>query len=286
MDISYVQKILFFLLKLFQLISDLGMAVFVSLIGALFAIGYGIYLICISERMRIIETIHPDNEVEIRKRRSSSIMQDFSIIVNIISQTKYLRLFLLVLVAYAVLFSFISQIIIFRPDVSFSRVYGVTIPSSKMTPCCNAHGFVPMFTAYLSDNLIIFIIPVNLVLAVVLSTLVGVNIALAAYMFQNRAKKMDNKSNILYSGGIGGATTGLLTACPICAGTFFSMIVGLVVGASSASAVAGVVTATTTLAPFQMLFILISIPTLLISPYLTIKSLKNNIEQYGSWHCY
>ena len=260
--------------KIVQLISDLGMAVFVSLTGALFAIGYGIYLICISERMRIIETIHPDNEVEIRKRRSSSIMQDFSIIVNIISQTKFLRLFLLVLVAYAVLFSFISQIIIFRPDVSFSRVYGVTIPSWKMTLCCNAPGFVPMFTAYLSDNLIIFIIPVNLVLAVILSTLVGLNIVLAVYMFQNRAKKMDNKSDILYSGGIGGATTGLLTACPICAGTFFSMIVGLVIGASSASSLAGVVTATTTLAPFQMVFILISIPTLLISPYLTIKSLK------------
>jgi hypothetical protein len=178
------------------------------------------------------------------------------------------------IVAYALLFSFISQIIIFRPDVSFSHLYGVTIPSWKITPCCNAPGFVPMFTAYLSDNLIIFIIPVNLVLAVVLSTLVGVNIALSAYMFQNRAKKMNNKSNILYSGGLGGATTGLLTACPICAGTFFSMIVGLVIGASSASAVAGVVTATTTLAPFQMLFIIISIPTLLISPYLTIKSLK------------
>ena len=262
--------------KIIQLISDLGMAVFVSLVGALFAIGYGIYLICISERIRIIETIHPDNEVELRKRsrRSSSIMQEFSIVVNIISQTKYLRLFLLVSVAYAVLFSFISQIIIFRPDVSFSHVYGVTIPSWKITPCCNAPGFVPTFTAYLSDNLIIFIIPVNLVLAVVLSTLVGVNIALAAYMFQNRAKKMDNKSNILYSGGIGGATTGLLTACPICAGTFFSMIVGLVIGASSASAVAGVVTATTTLAPFQMIFIIISILTLLISPYLTIKSIK------------
>jgi hypothetical protein len=263
--------------RIIQLISDLGMAVFVSLVVALFAIGYGIYLVCKSERMRIIETIHPDNEVEIRKRRSSSIMQDLSIVVNIISQTKYLRLFLLVLVAYAVLFSFISQIIIFRPDVSFSHVYGVTIPSWKITPCCNAPGFVPMFTAYLSDNLIIFIIPVNLVLAVILSTLVGVNIALAAYMFQNRAKKMkkmNNKSNILYSGGLGGATTGLLTACPICAGTFFSMIVGLVIGASSASAVAGVVAATTTLAPFQMLFILISIPTLLISPYLTIKSLK------------
>ena len=72
--------------KIIQLISDLGVAVFVSLVGALFAIGYGIYLVCTSERMRIIETIHPDNEVEIRKRsrRSSSIMQDLSIVVNII----------------------------------------------------------------------------------------------------------------------------------------------------------------------------------------------------------
>jgi hypothetical protein len=85
--------------KIIQLISDLGIAVLVSLVGALFAIGYGIYLICISERIRIIEIIHPDNEVEIRKRsrRSSSIIQDFSIVVNIISQTRYLRLFLLVL---------------------------------------------------------------------------------------------------------------------------------------------------------------------------------------------
>jgi len=33
--------------KIVQLISDLGMAVFVSLTGALFAIGYGIYIICI-----------------------------------------------------------------------------------------------------------------------------------------------------------------------------------------------------------------------------------------------
>src|SRR5712692_2728104 len=77
--------------KIIRLISDLGMAVLVSLVGALFAIGYGIYLVCISERMKTIETIHSDNEIEIR-RRSRSIT--LSIIVNIISQTKYLRLFL------------------------------------------------------------------------------------------------------------------------------------------------------------------------------------------------
>src|SRR5205823_1584546 len=156
--------------KIIQLISDLGLAVLVSLVGALFGIGYGIYRICISEKMRI-ENIHSSDDFKIR--RTSSIKACLPIIVNIISQTKYLRLFLLVLLTYAVLFSLISQIIIFRPDVSFSHIYGVVIPSSKIIPCCNAPGFVPMFTAYLSDNLIIFIIPINLLLVVTLSTLVG-----------------------------------------------------------------------------------------------------------------
>jgi len=273
--------------KIIQLISDLGMAVLVSLVGALFAIGYGIYRICLSERARTIQTIHPEKEVKLKRHGSSSIIAYLPIIVNIISQTKYLQIFLLALLSYAVLFSLISQIIIFRPDVSFSHIYGVIIPSWKITPCCGPAGLVPMFTAYLSDNLIIFIIPINLVLAIVLSTLVGVNIALAAYMFQNRGKHMNNdnnnnnKSNVPYSGGIGGATTGFLTACPICAGTFFSTLVGLITGASSASAAAAVVTATTTLAPFQVLFIMISIPTLIISPYFTIRNLKISPQQKG-----
>ena len=250
--------------KLIQLISDLGMAVLVLLAGGLFAIGYGIYRICMSERMKLTEPIPTNNDV--RKRRY------LTIIVSIISQTKYFRLFVLTSVAYAVVFCLISQIIIFRPDVSFSHIYGVSIPSWKITPCCNSPGYVPMFTAYLSDNLIIFIIPINLVLVVVLSTLVGVNISLAAYSFQNKNKKItNNNSNIRFSGGIGGAATGFFTACPTCAGTFFSTIVAMITGASSASAAAAAVTATT-LGPFQTLFIAISICILLISPYFTIKN--------------
>jgi len=260
--------------KLIQLISDLGMAVLVLLVGGLFAIGYGIYRICTSERMKITEPILTNNNA--RKRRFSRVVACLPIIVSIISQAKYFRLFVVTSVAYAVLFCLISQIIIFRPDVSFSHIYGVSIPSWKITPCCNSPGFVPMFTAYLSDNLIIFIIPINLVLVVVLSTLVGVNISLATYSFlhkNNKINKNSNNSNIPYSGGIGGAATGFFTACPTCAGTFFSTVVAMITGASSASAAAAAVTATT-LGPFQTLFVTVSICILLISPYLTIKNLK------------
>lgn len=249
------------------------MAVLLLLVGGLLAIGYGIYRICMSERMKITEPFPTNNDVS--KRRFSGVVAYLPIIVSIISQTKYFRLFVLTSITYAVVFCLISQIIIFRPDVLFSHIYGVSIPSWKITPCCNSPGYVPMFTAYLSDNLIIFIIPINLVLVVVLSTLVGVNISLAAYSLQNKNKKItsNKNSNIPYSGGIGGAATGFFTACPTCAGTFFSTIVAMITGASSASAAAAAITATT-LGPFQTLFITISICILLISPYLTIKNLK------------
>ena len=105
--------------------------------------------------------------------------------------------------------------IIYIPNVSFSEIYRITTPSWLITPCCSLPGFVPMFTAYLLDNLIIFIIPINLVLVLVLSTLVSINITLASYTFKNRAKNINN-NNSCFSGGIGGAASGLFTAYSTC----------------------------------------------------------------------
>jgi hypothetical protein len=175
------------------------------------------------------------------------------------------------LIAYGLLFAFVSQILIFRPGVSFSNIYHVTIPSWIITSCCNLPGLVPTFTAYLLDNLIIFIMPINLILTVILSTLVSVNITLALYMFQTSRSK--NTANNSCFSGIGIAM-GLFTACPTCAGTFFSTIAGLITaGTSGALATAG---ATSAIAPFQVLFIIISISVLLVSPYMTIKGVKRN----------
>lgn len=241
-------------------LSYLGLTVILFLIGSLITIGYGVYRICLSQKMKEVQSINTKRDI---------IMMTVPVIVDIISQRRrYQVVFVTVLLSYALLFALVSQIIIFKPGVSFSKIYQVAIPSWIVTPCCNLPGLVPTFTAYLSDDLIIFITPLNLILTVILSTLVSVNITLALYMFQTSRSK-NTANNSCFSGV--GIAMGLFTACPTCAGTFFSTITGLITaGTSSALATAS---ATSFIVPFQVLFIVISISVLLASPYLTIKAL-------------
>lgn len=262
--------------KISQSMSNLGLAVILFLIGSLAVIGYGVSRICLSEKIKI------QSSIDDKKKYNIGML--LQIVVDIISHTKRYRLvFIVVLLVYGLLFAFLSQIIIFRPYVSFSHIYQVRIPSWIITPCCNLPGLVPTFTAYISDNLIVFIIPINLILTVVLSTLVSVNITLVLYAFQNSRSKY-TKNNSCFSGI--GATAGLFTACPTCAGTFFSTIVGTITTAAGAPStlLATVVTpaALAALASFQVLFIIISIAIMLVSSYLTINSVKKSyLYTYG-----
>jgi hypothetical protein len=57
---------------------------------------------------------------------------------------------------------------------------------------------------------------------------------------------------------------GLFTGCPTCAGLFFANVLGG----------AGAVTLATGLASYQPLFILVSLPVLAVTPYLTARSLS------------
>jgi hypothetical protein len=256
--------------KTIQSVSALGMAVLLFLVGSLVLIGYSVYRICLAEKMKV------QSSINVKTGYNNGMF--LPIVVDIITQTKRYRLvFIIVLLAYALLFAFISQMIIFRPYVSFSHVYQVTIPSWIITPCCNLPGLVPTFTAYISDSLIVFIIPINLILTVVLSTLVSVNTTLALYVFQNSRSKSTKNNSCCFSGI--GAATGLFTACPTCAGTFFFTIVGTIIsaaGASSTLSAAAAPAAAAALAPFQILFIIISIAVLLVSSYVTINSIKKS----------
>jgi hypothetical protein len=258
--------------KTIQSVSALGMAVLLFLVGSLVLIGYSVYRICLAEKMKV------QSSINVKTGYNNGMF--LPIVVDIITQTKRYRLvFIIVLLAYALLFALISQMIIFRPYVSFSHVYQVTIPSWIITPCCNLPGLVPTFTAYISDSLIVFIIPINLILTVVLSTLVSVNTTLALYVFQNSRSKSTKNNSCCFSGI--GAATGLFTACPTCAGTFFFTIVGTIISAAGASstlvaAAAPAAAAAAALAPFQILFIIISIAVLLVSSYVTINSIKKS----------
>jgi hypothetical protein len=165
-------------------------------------------------------------------------------------------------IGYGIFFGFLSQIFVYRTDVSFSEK-GIVVPSTEIIPCCSAPGYVPMFTAYVTDHFLILVIPVNVMLATIVSALVGLNVALSVYAYRLR-QSLKTKNSII--GGIG-ATTGLFVGCPTCAGSLFSAFLGI--------GIAGAGTSAAVLAPFQTLFIAASIPALVIAPFLIARGIRS-----------
>jgi hypothetical protein len=164
-------------------------------------------------------------------------------------------------IGYGVFFAFLSQILVYRANVSFTEE-GIRVPSVEITPCCGAPGYVPMLTVYITDHFLIFVIPLNVILAAVVSALVGFNVALAVSTY--RLKKSLHATTSL-AGGVG-ATSGLFVGCPTCAGSIFSALVGV--------GVAGAGTSASVIAPFQTFFIAASIPALVAAPFLIARSIR------------
>ena len=143
-----------------------------------------------------------------------------------------------------------SGILVYQPEVIFSYHYDVVVPSAHITPCCGSPGYMPKIVAYLTEHIGIQVIPINLVLQVTVSYLVATNTALAVNAISITKK----------SGGLGsvGAATGLFIACPTCIGSFLSLFVG------ATSAVAFTIAVT----ELQTLFIAITIPILILTPFI------------------
>jgi hypothetical protein len=184
-------------------------------------------------------------------------------ITNAFSTNTYWKVMVIVAVAYGIFFGFLSQIFIYRNDISFSQ-QGIMIPSVNIVPCCNTPGYVPMFSAYLTDHFLILLIPLNLILAVIVSSLVGFNTALSLYAF-NSSRKIQSTKKVSFIGSVG-AASGLFVGCPTCAGSFFSALLGFGAVGESISL----------LASFQTVFIALSIPVLIIAPFIVARSIRTN----------
>ena len=161
-----------------------------------------------------------------------------------------MKVFIITFVIYGLFFSMTSGILVYQPEVIFSYHYGAEIPSAHITPCCGPLGYMPKIVAYLTEHIGIQVIPINLVLQVTVSYLVATNTALAVNAISITKK----------SGGLGsvGAATGLFIACPTCIGSFLSLFVG------ATSAVAFTIAVT----ELQTLFIAITIPILILTPFI------------------
>ncbi|MDQ4016749.1 MAG: hypothetical protein M3136_13410 [Thermoproteota archaeon] len=211
---------------------------------------YGSYIIFQSEQIRTT-TLGSTNSL------ISFITDAFS------SRNHYWKIMIVAAISYGIFFGFLSQILVYRGDVSFTE-REIKVPSLDLIPCCAPPGYMPMLTFYITDHFLILIIPLNVILATIVSLLVGFNVALSIFAFRLKKSLLQTKTSL--AAGIG-ATSGLFVGCPTCAGSLISALLGIgVVGAGGASA--------SVLAPFQTVFIAASIPALVVAPFLTARSIR------------
>jgi len=186
-----------------------------------------------------------------------------SFITRPFSDRNYWKMMIVAAISYGIFFGLLSQILVFRADVSFTEK-GIKVPSFDLIPCCAVPGYMPMLTVYITNHFLILIIPINVILATIVSLLVGFNVALSIFAFRLK-KSLQTKTSL--AAGIG-ATSGLFVGCPTCAGSLISALLGIgVAGAGGTSA--------SVLAPFQTLFIAASIPALVVAPFLIARSIKS-----------
>ena len=201
---------------------------------------------------------------------SYGVVQDawpsFALLVGrILGIRKYLRTLLISAMLYGLFYAAVSSIIIYRPDRNFATDYFAIIPSVVTTVCCDGPGFTPVFTVYLTDHLGLLLIPLNVILMIVISLLVGLNVALGHFTFDSKSKGV----SLRWVGGFG-AIIGLFGSCPTCAGLFLGSLIQT----------AGTEALAMTLAVYQAWFVGLTFSLLVGSNYLLIRNVRQAFYGY------
>jgi hypothetical protein len=186
-----------------------------------------------------------------------------SIIANTINNNRAKQIFVVSAIGYGIFFAFVSGIILYKPELNATD-YGFAVPHAEIAPCCDLPGYMPMILAFFTEHVGLQIIPLNFVLLVVVSFLVGLNFAISSKTFE-----LSRKGKSL---GAFGAITGLFVGCPTCAGTAFTMLFGLGTSATTVT-----LFLTSFEAQLQTLFIAISIPILLVTPLLMTRKIRSSL---------
>ena len=221
----------------FDSIQRIAYGFYIILLACLGAIAYGLYIF---HREKV-------------ERKEKDL---FTIIAITTWNSKSRKIFLATFIGYGIFFALASGTLVYQPEINFAKDLGQEVPGGFVAPCCGDAGYMPKIIYNLTEHVGLQIIPINFVLQVVVSYLVGLNtsIAISAYTI---SKKGRGASSI-------GAAAGLFIACPTCAGTFLSIFVGTASG----------IALTIALAQLQTLFIAISIPVLIITPFVMAKKIK------------
>lgn len=225
-----------------------------SAIGTIQRIAYGFYIILVVSFGAIAFGMYRYHREKVKNKG-----KDLSSIIALTTwNSKSRKIFVVTFIVYGIFFSLVSGTLVYQPEVSFSYHYGADIPSGFIAPCCDGPGYMPKIIIYLTDHIGLQIIPINLMLQVMVSYLVGLNLSIAVNA-HTISKKGRGASTI-------GAAAGLFIACATCAGTFLSIFIGTASGIALSIA----------LTQLQTVFIAVSIPILLVTPYIMAKKLRNS----------
>jgi hypothetical protein len=176
----------------------------------------------------------------------------------LLSLKKYRVYFSVAAVLYGLFFSYLTGVIVYEPSLDIAAPFRA--PSLLLSPCCDPTPlYSPTVVVYITSHLGILLIPLTVILLVAVSGLVGLNVALAAFAFDSRAR---TKSRV-WLGGLG-AIVGLFTGCPTCAGLAFASLFGA----------SGTLSYVLVLTAYQPVFIGLSIPLLVATTYLISRSLS------------
>jgi len=220
-----------------NLLSDSGYIVVASLLIGLACSTWGL--------TRLLRRIGLDSW-----RISSLTIKTISVAVR---EWPYSLIFGFSATTYGIIFALTSGIFVYQPGVIFSSIYGVNVPSMVEVVCCGSFGQMPQFVIYLTQNLAMLVIPINVILLVTVSWLVGLNMAVTTYVIRNGPRIEGTQ---LLTGF--GSFIGLFVACPTCASLFFLTVVGLT-GAESLAI---------SLASFQGIYAGMGIIILILAPIL------------------
>lgn len=188
------------------------------------------------------------------KSSLSPFSSSLAVIGSAISDRGLARVALAAALLYGLLYAFASSIVVYQPTVDFAAAYGASgAVSWSAVPCCGTVGTLPDAVLYFApQHLAVQAVPLSVLLLFIVPPLVGLNLSIALYSVRRTVAKVTGRWMVAC-----GAAVGLFTACPTCAGFFLAESVGGL--GASALAVA--------LAPYQALFIGISIPLLILMPF-------------------
>jgi hypothetical protein len=189
-----------------------------------------------------------------RKSSDSPFSSSLAVIGSAVSDRRLARAAVAAAAIYGILYAFASSIIVYQPSVDFATAYGATGAGSwSSVPCCGDVGTLPEVVLYLPPaHLAVQLVPLSVLLLFIVPPLVGLNLSIALFSVRKTVAKVTGRWMVAC-----GAAVGLFTACPTCAGFFLAESVGGI----------GATTLAVALAPYQALFIAVSIPLLILMPF-------------------